>query len=287
MTARIIPIANQLVKNLAADLAMQPFPATGLLSDTLARPLRDLRISVTDRCNFRCSYCMPSEVFNKDYAFLPQTSLLSFEEIARLARIFVAHGVEKIRITGGEPLLRKNLEVLIEMLARMTTVAGKPLDITLTTNASLLAKKAQSLKDAGLQRVTVSLDAMDDTIFRRMNDVDFPVADVLRGIEVANQVGLLPIKINMVVKRGTNDQEIVPIVKEGALSIFQENNGQCYRFIIKNPLQFSLVVDYLSIGVPFRMAISILLRTKKHTGLANIGSISKKSEVLFCVCLCT
>ena len=165
---------------LVPDLAI---PATGLLSDTLARPLRDLRISVTDRCNFRCSYCMPSEVFNKDYTFLPQTSLLSFEEIARLARIFIAHGVEKIRLTGGEPLLRKNLEVLIEMLASMTTVAGKPLDITLTTNASLLAKKAQSLKDAGLQRVTVSLDAMDDTIFRQMNDVDFPVADVLRFIE--------------------------------------------------------------------------------------------------------
>ncbi len=207
---------------LVPDLAI---PATGLLSDTLARPLRDLRISVTDRCNFRCSYCMPSEVFNKDYAFLPQTSLLSFEEIARLARIFIAHGVEKIRLTGGEPLLRKNLEVLIEMLASMTTVAGKPLDITLTTNASLLAKKAQSLKDAGLQRVTVSLDAMDDTIFRQMNDVDFPVADVLRGIEVANKVGLLPIKINMVVKRGTNDQEIVPMARHF------RHSGNVLRFI--------------------------------------------------------
>ena len=225
MTARIIPIVNQLASKLAADMASRPFPATGLLTDTLARPLRDLRISVTDRCNFRCSYCMPSEVFNKDYAFLPQTALLSFEEIARLARIFVAHGVEKIRLTGGEPLLRKNLEVLIEMLASMTTVAGKPLDITLTTNASLLAKKAQSLKDAGLQRVTVSLDAMDDTIFRRMNDVDFPVADVLRGIEVANKVGLLPIKINMVVKRGTNDQEILPMARHF------RHTGNVLRFI--------------------------------------------------------
>ena len=225
MTARIIPIVNQLASKLASDLSTLPFPATGLLSDTLARPLRDLRISVTDRCNFRCSYCMPSEVFNKDYAFLPQTSLLSFEEIARLARIFVAHGVEKIRLTGGEPLLRKNLEVLIEMLAKMTTVEGKPLDITLTTNASLLAKKAQSLKDAGLQRVTVSLDAMDDAIFRRMNDVDFPVADVLRGIEVANKVGLLPIKINMVVKRGTNDQEILPMARHF------RHSGNVLRFI--------------------------------------------------------
>ena len=225
MTARIIPIVNQLASKLATELTTQSFPGTGLLTDTLARPLRDLRISVTDRCNFRCSYCMPSEVFNKDYAFLPQTSLLSFEEIARLARIFVAHGVEKIRLTGGEPLLRKNLEVLIEMLAKMTTVAGKPLDITLTTNASLLAKKAQSLKDAGLQRVTVSLDAMDDAIFRQMNDVDFPVADVLRGIEVANKVGLLPIKINMVVKRGTNDQEIVPMAK------YFRHSGNVLRFI--------------------------------------------------------
>ncbi len=227
--ARIIPIVNQLSDQLGrkrvTDLATQPFPATGLLFDALSRPLRDLRISVTDRCNFRCSYCMPSEVFNKDYAFLPQTSLLSFEEIARLAQIFVAHGVEKIRLTGGEPLLRKNLEVLIEMLAKMTTVAGKPLDITLTTNASLLAKKAQSLKDAGLQRVTVSLDAMDDAVFRTMNDVDFPVADVLRGIEVANKVGLLPIKINMVVKRGTNDNQILPMAR------YFRHSGNVLRFI--------------------------------------------------------
>ncbi len=213
MTARIIPIVNQLDRSLATSLSTQAVTATGLLTDTHSRPLRDLRISVTDRCNFRCSYCMPSDVFDKNYAFLPQTSLLSFEEITRLARVFVAHGVEKIRITGGEPLLRKNLEVLIEMLAKMTTVAGRPLDITLTTNASLLTRKAQSLKNAGLQRVTVSMDAMDDMIFRRMNDVDFPVADVLRGIEVANQVGLHPVKINMVVKRGTNDHEILPMAR--------------------------------------------------------------------------
>ncbi len=225
MTARIIPIISQLSAKLAANAAAQSFPATGLLTDTLARPLRDLRISVTDRCNFRCSYCMPSEVFNKDYAYLPQSSLLSFEEIARLARVFVAHGVEKIRLTGGEPLLRKNIEALIEMLARMTTAAGKPLDITLTTNASLLAKKAKSLKDAGLQRVTVSLDAMDDAIFRRMNDVDFPVTDVLHGIEVANNVGLSPIKINMVVKRGTNDSEILPMARHF------HHSGNVLRFI--------------------------------------------------------
>jgi len=188
-------------------------PPNGLLADRLGRPLRDLRISVTDRCNFRCSYCMPKEVFDKAYSFLPQSSLLSFEEITRLAQVFAAHGVTKLRLTGGEPLLRKNLERLIEMLAALRTPDGQPLDITLTTNGSLLARKARALKDAGLQRVTVSLDALDDAIFRRMNDVDFPVADVLRGIEEAQAVGLAPIKVNMVVKRGTNDHEVLPMAR--------------------------------------------------------------------------
>ncbi|MGV3655448.1 MAG: GTP 3',8-cyclase MoaA, partial [Noviherbaspirillum sp.] len=186
---------------------------TGLLADTLARPLHDLRISVTDRCNFRCVYCMPKETFGKDYAFLPQSSLLSFEEITRVASLFVAHGVEKIRLTGGEPLLRKHIEKLIEMLAALRTPSGRPLDLTLTTNGSLLARKAQALKDAGLKRVTVSLDSLDDTIFRRMNDVDFPVADVLQGIEAAHRVGLGPVKVNMVVKGGMNDQEILPMAR--------------------------------------------------------------------------
>ena len=225
MVEKIIPVADIRYASRMPSIPAHLAAPTGLLSDTLARPLRDLRISVTDRCNFRCSYCMPSEVFNKDYAFLPQTSLLSFEEIARLTRIFVAHGVEKIRLTGGEPLLRKNLEVLIETLAKLRTPEGKPLDITLTTNASLLAKKAQSLKDAGLQRVTVSLDALDDTIFRRMNDVNFPVADVLKGIEAAQKVGLAPIKINMVVKRGINDSEILPMARHF------RNSGTVLRLI--------------------------------------------------------
>ena len=154
---------------------------------------------------------MPKEVFDKQYQFLPQASLLSFEEITRTARLFAAHGVQKIRLTGGEPLLRKHIEVLIGMLRALRTPEGQPLDLTLTTNGSLLAKKAQALKDAGLQRVTVSLDALDDTIFRRMNDADFPVADVLAGIEAAERVGLGPIKVNMVVQRGTNDDQIVPM----------------------------------------------------------------------------
>jgi cyclic pyranopterin phosphate synthase len=213
----VIPIADLRYAAAPPRVPEQLAPATGLLADRLGRPLRDLRISVTDRCNFRCSYCMPKDVFDKDYKFLPQTSLLSFEEITRTARLFVAHGVTKLRLTGGEPLLRKHVEVLIAQLAVLRvddgTPGGAPLDITLTTNGSLLARKAQALRDAGLQRVTVSLDALDDAIFRRMNDVDFPVADVLAGIDAALKAGLAPIKINMVVKRGTNDHEIVPLAR--------------------------------------------------------------------------
>jgi cyclic pyranopterin phosphate synthase len=186
---------------------------TGQLADAFARPLHDLRISVTDRCNFRCVYCMPKEVFDKDYPYLPHKALLSFEEITRVAKLFVAHGVEKLRLTGGEPLLRKNIEELIGMLAELRTPSGKPLDLTLTTNGSLLAKKARALKDAGLNRVTVSLDALDDATFKAMNDVDFAVADVLHGIDVAHDVGLGPVKVNMVVKAGMNEAQIVPMAR--------------------------------------------------------------------------
>jgi cyclic pyranopterin phosphate synthase len=225
MGERVIPLLD-----LRRSLPLPPARAAaalaeGLLGDQLGRPLRDLRISVTDRCNFRCSYCMPKEVFDRDYRFLPQPALLSFEEITRTARLFVGHGVRKLRLTGGEPLLRRNLETLIAMLAELRTADAQPLDITLTTNGSLLARKAQALKDAGLQRVTVSLDALDDAVFKRMNDVDFPVADVLRGIEQAQRVGLAPIKVNMVVKRGTNEQEIVPMAR------YFRNTGIVLRFI--------------------------------------------------------
>ncbi|MBL0731134.1 GTP 3',8-cyclase MoaA [Piscinibacter sp. HJYY11] len=213
MTEKVIPLADHRYAAALPRIPAQPIVPTGLLSDTLGRPLRDLRISVTDRCNFRCGYCMPKEVFDKHYQFLPHTSLLSFEEITRTARLFAAHGVQKIRLTGGEPLLRKHIEVLVEMLAQLRTPDGEPLDLTLTTNGSLLARKAQALKDAGLKRITVSLDALDDTIFRRMNDADFPVADVLAGIEAAERVGLGPIKVNMVVQRGVNDHEIVPMAR--------------------------------------------------------------------------
>ena len=190
------------------------------IDDRLHRPLRDLRISVTDRCNFRCVYCMPKEVFGKDYAFLERREILSFEEISRLVRIFRALGVEKVRLTGGEPLVRRNLEQLIELLAE---IPG--LDLTLTTNGSLLSRKARALKAAGLQRITVSLDALDDAVFRRLNDVDFPVARVLHGIEAAAAAGLAPVKINMVVKRGENDASILPMAR------FFRGTGHILRFI--------------------------------------------------------
>ena len=177
------------------------------LADTRGRAMRDLRISVTDRCNFRCVYCMPREVFDSGYRFLPHEQILSFEEIARLARIFVGLGVQKIRLTGGEPLVRRHLHRLVEMLAELDV------ELTLTTNGSLLEKQAQELKKAGLKRVTVSLDSLDDTTFRAMNDADFPVAKVIEGIEAAADVGLGPIKINMVVKRGVNDSGIVPMAE--------------------------------------------------------------------------
>ena len=184
-----------------------------LLLDALGRPLRDLRISVTDRCNFRCSYCMPKQVFDKHYQFLPHKDLLSFEEITQLARVFVGLGVHKLRLTGGEPLLRRGIEDLVAMLAELRTPEGAPLDLTLTTNASLLTRKAAALKSAGLQRLTVSLDGLDDAVFQRMNDVGFPVAEVLAGIEAARAVGLAPIKVNMVVKRGANEDQILPMAR--------------------------------------------------------------------------
>jgi cyclic pyranopterin phosphate synthase len=228
MGENIIPLADLRYVAPVPPVPQKSAPPSGLLADALGRPLRDLRISVTDRCNFRCSYCMPKEVFDSRYEFLPQSSLLSFEEITRLSRIFVLHGVRKLRLTGGEPLLRKHLEILVGQLSELRTPDGDRLDLTLTTNGSLLGRKAMALADAGLQRVTVSLDALDDGVFRRMNDVDFPVADVLAGINAALHAGLAPVKVNMVVKRGTNEQEIVPMARH-----FREHYGEgaVLRFI--------------------------------------------------------
>jgi len=220
---KIIPLRD--ARQVPPDALLVPdgrgTPAgAGPLVDTRGRALHDLRISVTDRCNFRCVYCMPKDVFGRDYEFLPHAALLTFEEIARVARVFVDLGVRKIRLTGGEPLLRKNLERLVEQLARIGDV-----DITLTTNGALLARKARALRDAGLRRVTVSLDALDDATFRAMNDVDFPVARVLEGIDAAAQAGLAPIKVNAVIKRGHNEHAIVPLARHF------RGSGHVVRFI--------------------------------------------------------
>jgi cyclic pyranopterin phosphate synthase len=214
MPDKVIPIQKAF-----RGLARAPRYDGSALADTRGRPLRDLRISVTDRCNFRCTYCMPREVFDAGYKFLPHAAILSFEEIARLAGVFVGLGVKKIRLTGGEPLLRKDLARLVAMLAPLDA------DLTLTTNGSTLVKHAQALKDAGLDRLTVSLDSLDEATFRAMNDADFPVEKVLDGIAAAADAGFSPIKINMVVKRGVNDHQIVEAARHW------RDSGHVLRFI--------------------------------------------------------
>jgi cyclic pyranopterin phosphate synthase len=194
---------------------------TGALSDTRGRALRDVRISVTDRCNFRCVYCMPRDVFDADYPFLPHSEVLTFEEIVRLARVLHSMGIEKVRLTGGEPLLRKGIDQLVAMLrAELPAI-----DLTLTTNGSALKAHAKALKAAGLDRVTVSLDSLDEATFRKMNDADFPVAKVLEGIDAAAAAGLGPLKVNMVVKRGVNDHQVVDMARHF------RGTGQIMRFI--------------------------------------------------------
>jgi len=215
MPKTVVPL-----RELRAPLALPAVrDAPGPLADTQGRMLRDLRISVTDRCNFRCVYCMPREVFDADYKFLPHAAILSFEEIARLAGIFTGLGVKKIRLTGGEPLLRKDLHRLVAMLAPLGV------DLTLTTNGSTLVKHAKLLKQAGLERLTVSLDSLDEATFRRMNDADFPVAKVLEGIDAAADAGLGPVKINMVVKRGVNDAQVLDMASHW------RGTGHIVRFI--------------------------------------------------------
>jgi cyclic pyranopterin phosphate synthase len=210
---------TQKVFSLQPQRVAAPAFAGGALADTRGRTMRDLRISVTDRCNFRCVYCMPREVFDAGHEFLPHSAILSFEEIGRLARIFVDLGVRKIRLTGGEPLVRKQLHRLVALLA------GLPAEITLTTNGSLLARQARALKHAGLGRVTVSLDSLDEATFQAMNDANFPVAKVIEGIETAAAEGLGPVKINMVVKRGTNDGHVLAMAERW------RGTGHIVRFI--------------------------------------------------------
>jgi len=209
----------------ASPATVDTFDGRPGLPDHFGRALRDLRISVTDRCNFRCPYCMPAEVFGRDFAFLPKEQVLSLEEIARLASIFVDLGVHKLRITGGEPLVRRNLPVLVGYLAALRTADGDPVDLTLTTNGSALRSLAQPLADAGLQRITVSLDSLDDAVFGAMNGVDFPVARVLDGIAAAREAGLAPIKVNTVVRRGMNEASVLPLAR------WARDEGVILRFI--------------------------------------------------------
>jgi cyclic pyranopterin phosphate synthase len=288
MSERVIPLVDQRLLALPATLPAHPIRATGVLGDSLGRPLHDLRISVTDRCNFRCNYCMPKEVFNKDYAYLPHGDLLNFEEITRLAKVFVSHGVRKIRLTGGEPLLRKNLEILVEQLANIQTPDGTPLDLTLTTNGSLLARKAQSLQSAGLNRVTVSLDGLDDAVFREMNDVDFPVADVLDGIAAAKEAGLgldanglfSGLKVNMVVKRRTNVDQILPMARHfrgsGITLRFIEymdvgaTNGWCMDDVLPS----AQVIQHIQQEFPLvALEASSLGETAQRWGYANAAGL--------------
>jgi cyclic pyranopterin phosphate synthase len=193
--------------------------------DRLGRALRDLRISITDRCNFRCPYCMPSEVFGRDYQFLPRDEILRYEEIHRLATVFVGLGVRKLRITGGEPTVRRGLPDLVAMLAQLRTHDGEPVDLALTTNGSALRVLARPLADAGLRRITVSLDSLDDEVFRRMNGVDFPVTRVLEGIDAAVEAGFAPVKVNVVLRRGENEDAVVPLAR------WARDAGHVLRFI--------------------------------------------------------
>ncbi len=216
VSVKIIPISPAAPAN---DLSETP------VTDAMSRPMRDLRISVTDRCNLRCGYCMPREIFDRNHVFLPRDELLSFEEITRAARIFVKLGIKKIRLTGGEPLLRRGIENLVRELAVIADEEGNPVEVTLTTNAVLLAQKAQDLKDAGLARLTVSLDGLSDAVFKRMSDANAPVATVLNGIAAARRAGFTSIKVNMVVRRHVNDLEILPMAEHF------RNSGIALRFI--------------------------------------------------------
>lgn len=292
MPKKTINIANLSQTSVPAYRPTLLETPSGILLDKRSRPLQDLRISLTDRCNFRCVYCMPRSIFDKDHAFLPRSSLLSFEEIIRLSNIFVAHGVNKIRLTGGEPLLRKGIEKLIEQLAKIQTIDGRDLDLTLTTNGALLAKKAQSLKDAGLSRVTVSLDSMDDATFKRMNDADFPVSDVLEGLAVAHSVGLDSIKINMVVKGGLNEQEIVPMARYFKdtpfilrfieyMDVGASNGWQMNEVIPSSEVVKRISAEFPLEQMPPRNASDTAERWRYTDGSGEIGLISSVTKA-FC-----
>jgi cyclic pyranopterin phosphate synthase len=261
----------------------------GTLADTRGREMRDLRISVTDRCNFRCTYCMPREVFDAGYRFLPHDAILSFEEIARLARVFVGLGVQKIRLTGGEPLVRRHVHRLVGMLAPLGA------ELTLTTNGSLLAAQARQLKQAGLDRVTVSLDSLDDATFRAMNDADFPVAKVLQGIDAAADAGLGPVKINMVVKRGVNDAGVVQMAERwrgtGHIVRFIEfmDVGSTNGWRMDDVVPSSEVVQRISARWPLEAADpnytgEVAERWRYADGAGEIGVISSVTQAFCSTC---
>lgn len=261
-------------------------PSQDKPTDTLGRAIRDLRISVTDRCNFRCVYCMPKEIFGPDYSYLPHAAILSYEEIARLARLFVRLGVRKIRLTGGEPLVRREVEKLVAMLADLTDLD----DLSLTTNGSALTKeKAQILRNSGLRRITVSLDSLDDATFRATNDVDFPVARVLQAIHNAESVGLTPVKINMVVKRGMNENDVLPMAR------YFRGSGHILRFIeymdvgttnawrLDDVVSAAQIVDMINAEFPIEPAGAnyhgeVAKRWRYRDGAGEIGIISSVTQ---------
>ena len=291
----VIPLRDARSPSTPQPLSMSALGAvrTGAtLIDPRQRRLHDLRISVTDKCNFRCTYCMPKDVFGPGYKFLPHDALLTFEEITRFSKIAAELGVEKLRLTGGEPTLRRNLPTLIEMLSQIRTPSGKPLDLTLTTNGSTLVKQAKALKAAGLQRITISLDSMDDAVFRAMNDVDFPVADVLKGIEAALAAGLAPVKVNMVVKRGVNDHTVVDMARHfkgtGVIVRFIEfmdvgstNGWRMDDVMASRDIVAAIHAEHPLVAVDAHYAGEVAERWRYQDGSGEIGVISSVTHA-FC-----
>ncbi len=261
------------------------------LVDAMGRSLHDLRISVTDRCNFRCTYCMPRDVFDADYQFLPHREVLPFEEITRMARIFHRMGTQKIRLTGGEPLLRRGIERLVAMLRKDLPAV----DLTLTTNGSALKGRAQALKDAGLNRITVSLDSLDDATFRAMNDADFPVAKVLDGIDAATEAGLAPVKVNMVVKRGVNDHQVVDMARRfrgtGHIARFIEfmDVGSTNHWRMDDVVSSAEIVGAISRQFPLEPIDAnyegeVAERWRYRDGQGEIGVISSVTQAFCSTC---
>jgi cyclic pyranopterin phosphate synthase len=289
MAKNVIPLKE--LRGALPIPALARAAADAPLADAFARPLRDLRISVTDRCNFRCTYCMPRDVFTDDYEFLPHAEVLTFEEIVRLALVFRGLGMEKVRLTGGEPLLRKGLDRLVGMLRE----ALPGVDLTLTTNGSALKVHAPALKAAGLDRVTVSLDSLDDATFRRMNDADFPVARVLEGIEAADAAGLAPIKVNMVVKRGVNDHHVADMAAHfratGHIVRFIEfmDVGSTNGWRMDDVIPSAEIVRRISERFPLEPAVSnyvgeVAERWRYRDGAGEIGVISSVTEAFCSTC---